>query len=644
MFGPSGRLLWLLLWFSPGGQGGVFLRTFNDAGQRQTKRIRAADALFGWTPYGRTVSGFVHHVGDGCKPMAYSLVTRLGKQVVHSGGVVLVDRGACTFVTKVLNAQEAGASLVLVADSKPPRGKGDEMLRMGDEHDKRGVQVSIPSMFISFEDGLHIRQALARSTAMHPVKISSTWSFAPKGKGTHVDLDVWATSFSPDEFTTRHGGKVIEHNAIHGLSIIARALAPAVKFAPHFRIQAGGRGSPRGRCTRDKRYCVNVKTGATVKDGAAVVAEDLRLLCVAKEAEKFQRSHSGSADLFWGYVDAFNKKCRHATHDAGCSKRIQSSLKIRAGAVEACVLEALKPTASHDDALLALEVESVQSNHVDESPFFLINGKQYYGRFDCDHPISPARCPLLGALCSAFSAAARPYACSSRYWEMPKRDVNWLRSGGIPGKRFGITERPTAAPFGGATQRGTQAPAGHRHAKKKSAAEKNIERLFLSKLGHKRASDAKRDIEDWWNKQTGAPRSESTQPRRPLPGTLDLSRWVFFLLLVIRCACMLLIPLPCHLPFPAPDTPGAHAQPSSALHWCWCCSSLVPWYGFAREMPTASIALWLPPKTTSKTRLSSPATPAELPLNSRTRGDAAPNASSTSDASTLCTSARRVHV
>ena len=44
-----------------------------------------------------------------------------------NGKIAFVDRGTCTFVTKVKNAQAAGAIAVLVADTAagcPPAGMG----------------------------------------------------------------------------------------------------------------------------------------------------------------------------------------------------------------------------------------------------------------------------------------------------------------------------------------------------------------------------------------------------------------------------------------------------------------------------------------------------------------------------------------
>src|SRR3546814_14836312 len=48
-------------------------------------------------------------LNDGCEP--------LSNPAVVAGNLVLLDRGACTFVIKALNAQAAGATAMVIADN-----------------------------------------------------------------------------------------------------------------------------------------------------------------------------------------------------------------------------------------------------------------------------------------------------------------------------------------------------------------------------------------------------------------------------------------------------------------------------------------------------------------------------------------------
>ena len=66
--------------------------------------------------------------------------------------ILLVDRGECTFVTKVRNAERAGASLVVVIDNV---FENVTNVIMGD--DGTGTGIRIPSMLIGKKDGEILR-------------------------------------------------------------------------------------------------------------------------------------------------------------------------------------------------------------------------------------------------------------------------------------------------------------------------------------------------------------------------------------------------------------------------------------------------------------------------------------------------------
>lgn len=80
---------------------------------------------------------------DGCSPLTNGV----------GGRIVLLDRGTCAFTVKVLNAQNAGAIAVLIADNVvalPPPGLGGA-----------DPAITISAVRISLEDATNIRNALA---------------------------------------------------------------------------------------------------------------------------------------------------------------------------------------------------------------------------------------------------------------------------------------------------------------------------------------------------------------------------------------------------------------------------------------------------------------------------------------------------
>ncbi|HKA89013.1 MAG TPA: PA domain-containing protein [Haliangiales bacterium] len=90
---------------------------------------------------------------DGAGPSTFDACSPLTNAAAVAGHIALVDRGSCTFVTKVKNAQNAGAIAVIVADNaagSPPAALGGA-----------DPTIVIPSVRVTQADGAKIRAALA---------------------------------------------------------------------------------------------------------------------------------------------------------------------------------------------------------------------------------------------------------------------------------------------------------------------------------------------------------------------------------------------------------------------------------------------------------------------------------------------------
>ncbi len=110
---------------------------------------RAQGAAFGPSLDPTGISGAIVLVNDGTNATS-DACEAIQNDV--SGKIALVDRGTCTFVTKVKNAQAAGAVAVVVANNR-----GDSIFTMGGTD----ATVAIPSVFIGRTDGLTIKSGLA---------------------------------------------------------------------------------------------------------------------------------------------------------------------------------------------------------------------------------------------------------------------------------------------------------------------------------------------------------------------------------------------------------------------------------------------------------------------------------------------------
>ena len=110
---------------------------------------RAQGAAFGSPLDATGITGDMVLVNDGTDPVTNACEALAANSL--TGKVALIDRGTCTFVVKVKNAQNAGAVAAVVANNQ-----GDSIFTMGGTDNT----ITIPSVFISRADGTTIRAAL----------------------------------------------------------------------------------------------------------------------------------------------------------------------------------------------------------------------------------------------------------------------------------------------------------------------------------------------------------------------------------------------------------------------------------------------------------------------------------------------------
>lgn len=107
------------------------------------------------------------------------------KQDAFATKIVLLDRGNCSFVTKVRNAERAGASLVVVIDD---REENISNVIMGD--DGTGMGIRIPSMLIGKDSG----KILKDFAVMSDSKATLSAEFSIKNEHDYSMMEFWYSS------------------------------------------------------------------------------------------------------------------------------------------------------------------------------------------------------------------------------------------------------------------------------------------------------------------------------------------------------------------------------------------------------------------------------------------------------------------
>ena len=111
----------------------------------------AGSAQFGPAPPPTPISGEVVLAlddADGLGPSTTDGCTAFNNDGEIDGNIALIDRGSCNFTDKVINAQDAGAIAVIVANNV-----GETLLTMGGAD----PSIAIPALFIGQSDGAAIR-------------------------------------------------------------------------------------------------------------------------------------------------------------------------------------------------------------------------------------------------------------------------------------------------------------------------------------------------------------------------------------------------------------------------------------------------------------------------------------------------------
>ena len=189
-----------------------------------------------------------------------------------AGTIALVDRGDCTFVTKALNVQQAGAIAVIIANNVsggPPGMAGDN------------PAVSIPVISVSLEDGAAIRgqlgapvratirldaQNLAGADSMGRPKM-----YAPDPVETGSSVSHWDTSAEPDLLME----PTISNSLGHGIDL-SRDLFADIGWYSDARVEATLRDLLQVDRDGDREADPGdtIRLVATIQNNGDVVARD----------------------------------------------------------------------------------------------------------------------------------------------------------------------------------------------------------------------------------------------------------------------------------------------------------------------------------------------------------------------------------
>jgi hypothetical protein len=413
------------------------------------------EALFGVPPYGGSIAQNVYYAdSDLCDPTVDTRAGFPARDVDGSGQmapwpspyILMVDRGNCTFVKKVRNAQRSGAAGVVIADntclcsdqdcmneSELPSCETTEPI-MAD--DGSGADISIPSFLMFKRDADKVKIELK---ANRPVQIEMAWSLP--NPDDRVEYDLWTV---PTD--------VVSKDFLASFRDVAKALGDRAYFTPHMYIYDGIRSHCQGNdgenfcynlCTNNGRYCATDPDNDLDRgiSGADVVRESLRRLCIW--------NHYGAADgvgeVWWDYVREFQNRCSAADYfaDPACIQDAYKHSSVDGPAVDRCMADSGGLEKDAPNAFLDIEVNSQSQRGVVVVPTAFVNTAALRGALTSGN--------VFKAICAGFVAGSEPDQC--RTCSNCHDPADCIRNRGrcaMPNGSF-----PAAAPSDGSVSRGS---------------------------------------------------------------------------------------------------------------------------------------------------------------------------------------------
>lgn len=377
------------------------------------------EALFGIPPYGGSIAQNLYYASDDLCDFA-SVDTHAGypiRAMDEESGVMLpwqspyilmLDRGGCTFVQKVRNAQRLGAAGAIIADntclcyagdtchSDPGKDCEEREPIMAD--DGSGSDISIPS-FLMFKQDADIVKA--EVMANHPVRLEMTWALP--NPDDRVEYELWTT---PTDVISKDFLKEFKEAAV--------ALGKRAYFTPQMYIYDGIRSGCQGLngendcynlCTNNGRYCATDPDNDLDRgiSGADVVKESLRRKCIWQK----YGADDGVGEPWWDYVNEFMFRCNTEEYFSSkqCAKDAMGHAGVDAKLIDQCMSDSGGLEDDVDNVFMEEQLAAKDQSGVVILPAMYVNRVSIRGSLE--FPV------VFKAICSGYASGTIPSVCST---------------------------------------------------------------------------------------------------------------------------------------------------------------------------------------------------------------------------------------
>ena len=319
-----------------------------------------------------------------------------------------VDRGDCTFVHKVRNAQRAGAVAVLIADNTCLCNNSVCIPEEPDQtcqarypiltDDGSGNDIAIPSFLLFKQDADPIKDTLKNNT---PVQVEM--SYPMPSPDAPVEYELWTVPTDP---LSQAFEQTFQDAAV--------ALGSKAYFTPHMYVYDGIRAhcySVNGSfcynlCTNSGRYCAAPPDGDidSVISGADVVKESLRRLCVWSK----YGTTDGVGKKYWNYLNEFIVRCGDATKpelfmDEQCVADAMAHANVTKSDIDQCMDDSGGLEGDVTNTMLDMDAQAKEDAGIVVFPTLMVNNAPVKGQLSF--------ATAFKAICAGYLSGSEPSVC-----------------------------------------------------------------------------------------------------------------------------------------------------------------------------------------------------------------------------------------
>ena len=307
---------------------------------------------------------------DACGPLTGLNLKRKNETIYDENfKILLAYRGTCPFAQKARNAQNIGASMLIVINiGNTPI---NNVIFNDDSND-----IYIPVALINYNDGKMIEDFIKYNSN---TKILTEVNFSPKSEKSTVDFKFFFSSSEPRAY-----------DLLGNMTKYIDKFGSQVNFVPYYVVHQNPyyiEENPQSNinCLSRGVYCYFPKETTITQEGQKILLEDIRQKCM------YQLSKERSLNFYYEYMNHFYKECiinRQNSLNKVCSQNVLSNLGYPENYLDKCIADSFGISVNElssssyvdkENKILKEEYNEILNYKLTSFPAVIINEKPLNG-------------------------------------------------------------------------------------------------------------------------------------------------------------------------------------------------------------------------------------------------------------------------